>query len=238
MGGRDVNVHKGTIVVMFSHESRAEARVQTIEDFARVGAPVAHAQVQHERPSQSGNRRTAQAALKVATQLIAPKVPEARGVLLIEDDVEPADTLVEWLEFLEHRHPHVTALYAPKVINQRELPERLQSFANGKSKKAPASVVRRIENVARWWGSQAVWFPLEFARALAIEPRLQHHERGMGPFDHALRTLLIERGATLWMAVPNVVQHRGYRNVVNPVKLPHSSASFVSAAPAPTLKGG
>jgi hypothetical protein len=226
-----VNVHTGTVVVMFSHESRALARVETIEAFARVGAPVAHVHVQHERPKQAHNRRSAWQALKAGVELIAPRV-DAAGVLVIEDDVDPASTLVDWLRYLEAHEERPVTLYLANAC-RRCAPVAYERVAAGREVEPH---VASLVQPHLWWGSQAVWFPYHVARAVVADQRLQAFEHGLGPWDHALRVIFQEQGATLGVAVPNVVQHRGLRNVILPRKGVHRSEAFDGAAPAPTPK--
>lgn len=223
--------HRGTVVAMYSRDRRAEVRERTIEAFARVGCPVAHVEVQSTPPRARENRRTARAALLRAAQGIAPAVG-ASGVLLIEDDVVPADTLREWLEHLEATEARAVTLYAhePAIY-----PKRLARVARGE-RDATASEVATVANLSAWWGSQAIWFPVGLALDLVRDVRMEMWEHGLGPFDITLRVLLAERGATLGVAVPNVVQHLGLPNLVSPNRKPHTSAAFRQDASAPAKK--
>ena len=222
----------GTVVVMFSHVSRESVREVTIREFARVGCPVAHVELQVKPPRQARNRRNAWCALRHAAREVAPFVG-ARGVLVIEDDVTPAETLPEWLAYLEAHEERPVSLYCPSIVAVERHPPGLRRWAKGHGA-PPTSRVVDMQNQRVWWGSQAVWFPLEWARIISDDWRFGIHERGLGPWDYAIRAVFTERGATLGLAVPNVVQHRGERNVINPRKQTHKSASFLSAAPAPT----
>lgn len=220
--------HKGTVVAMYSHVTREACREATILEFARVGCPVAHVQLQSAAPRPREQRRNAWQALRAAALTLAPSVG-ARGVLLVEDDVAPADTLPEWLAYLEATQTRAVTLYAH---SDRWYPLRLRRVARGE-RAATRSEVATVADLGTWWGSQAVWLPIALAREFAVEPRLEAHEHGLGPWDSALKAFVIERGDTLGVAVPNVVQHLAPPNLVNAGRPPHASACFVRDASAP-----
>ena len=222
-----------TVVAMFSHSSRETVRNRTIAAFSAAGVPIHHVQVQTERAKQANNRRNAWMALKYATEHLAAPA-NATGILIIEDDITPASTLPEWLAYIEQNETRPTTLYSPV---ERFFPERYQPLARGTSRKDPASAIVTVQDLRGWWGSQAVWFPIEWARILKNDQRMQVWEHGLGPWDHAIRTILLERGATMGLCVPLPIQHDGERNVITPTKRPHSSRAYRPAAPAPGVIG-
>lgn len=224
----------GTVVVMFSHERREDARAATIRDFAEVGCPVAHVRVQEEPIGQARGRRNAWLALREAALVIAPEV-SARGVLVIEDDVIPAGTLPEWLAYLEGTQDRPVSLYLPTDLQARMLTARLGRWEAERHKPVESRVVSMREPKF-WWGSQAVWLPVALAERVALDARFGLRERGLGPWDYALRVAFVEAGATLGVAVPNVVQHRDERNLVVPGRRLHRSVMFDPTAAAPILK--
>jgi len=217
---------------MFTHASRLNERTRTIRSFAAVGCPVAHVQMQYEAPKQSRNRRNALASLSAAVR-IARDV-NARAVLLIEDDVEPAVTLPEWLAFLEATESRAVTLYCPNFISARTHPAGLRRWAIGNGR-APASRVVTARGLPQWWGSQALWFPLEVADRVIADPRFERSDRSVGPWDIALRAHWLARGDSLGMTVPNIVQHQPARNLITPQKQVHRSLAFLATAPAPTV---
>lgn len=225
--------NSSTVVAMFSHASRATVRERTIEAFHAAGVPVHHVQVQTEAPKQAMNRRNAWTALKHAVEHLAGKM-DAKAILLIEDDILPSSTLASWLEYLEQHETRITTLYSPV---ERFFPERYQPLARGTSRKDPESTIVTVQDLRGWWGSQAVWIPIDWAIRLKNDARLQVWERGLGPWDHALRAILQEHGATMGMCVPLPIQHVGEPNLITPTKRPHSSRAFRQDAPAPAVIG-
>lgn len=218
-----------SIVVAYTHARRAETLAATLADFDAVGLPVAHVEIQTRPPKQAHNRLNAYQALKTALERhVSPR--DAPGVLLIEDDVIPSSTLPAWLEHVERTQERPVAFYTP--TSDRWYPMRLWRVARGE-RRASRSEICTAENLARWWGAQAVWLPTEWVRSIVLDERMQIHEHGLGPWDHALRRLILERGATLGIAVPNQVQHRQERNLVTPAKRPSRSATFENGAPPP-----
>ena len=221
----------GTVVSMFTHASRLDARTRTIRAFAAAGCPVAHVQMQYETPKQARNRMNARAALARAVALA--REVNAVGVLLIEDDVTPTSTLADWLAHLEARESRAVTLYCPHFITTRTHPPGLRRWAVGNGR-PPESRVVTVQNLPQWWGSQALWFPLAVADRVLTDPRFQAHERGDGPWDVALRKHLVAHGDTLGMTVPNIIQHQHVRNLIAPRKPVHRSLAFLENAPAPT----
>lgn len=222
--------HRSAIAV-YSHTSRADTLALTRADFEAAGVPIDLEQVQTEAPRQARNRRNARAAIKLTLeQHVRPK--ELPGLLLIEDDVIPASTLGEWISFIERTQDRPVTLYTPAF--DKWYPKRLHRVARGE-RPATKSEVATVEpaTLRGWWGAQAVWLPAAWAEIIVRDARLDAHEAGLGPWDHGLRRLIAEHGATLGVAVPNVIQHRTERNLVTPAKRPSTSASFTPSAPAP-----
>lgn len=218
-------------VAAYSHARRAATLDLTRAAFADAGVPIDVEQVQTEAPTQARNRRNARAALKRSLEEhVRPR--DLPGVLLIEDDVIPATTLSAWLAYLERTQERPVALYAPTI--DRFYPLRLNRVARGE-RPAARSEVATIEpaTLRGWWGAQAIWLPAVWAEIVVRDVRMDAHESSLGPWDHALRRLIAERGATLGVAVPNVIQHRTERNLVTPAKRPSASASFTPDAAAP-----
>lgn len=219
-------------VAIYSHALRAEVLAGTIAAFEAVGVPPDVVQVQTAAPRQVLNRLNAREAIKRALEEhVRPR--DLPGILLLEDDVRPASTLAAWLGAIEATQDRPVTLYAGL---DRFYPHRIARAVAIGDRPAKRSEIVTIdaENRRRWWGSQAVWIPTELAEIIVRDARIAAHERTLGPFDHALRALLAERGATLGLAVPNVVQHLEERNLVAPTKRPTRSATFQQDAPAPT----
>jgi len=222
-----------TVVAMFTHASRATVRAKTIEAFSEVGVPIDHVQEQKEPPKKAMNRRNAWAALKNAVELHAGKA-NAKAVLLIEDDITPAATLAAWLRYLEEHETRITSLYSPVA---RFFPERYQPLAKGTARRDPDPAVVTVQDLRGWWGSQALWIPLTWATILKNDPRMQHWEYGLGPWDIAVRHILLERGATMGLCVPLPVQHDALSNLITPSKRPHFSRAFRPSVPPPGVIG-
>jgi len=225
--------YRSTIAV-YSHEQRTATLKLTRAAFDEAGCPIEVEQIQTARPSQAGNRRNAYAAIKTALeQHVRPN--DLPGLLLLEDDVIPATTLGAWLAFIERTQERPVTLYTPSF--DKWYPQRLWRVARGE-RPATNSEIATIEpqTLRGWWGSQAVWLPTEWVEMLVRDARMQAHEQNLGPWDHSLRRVIQERGATLGVAVPNVVQHREERNLVTPAKRPSKSASFTPSAPAPATE--
>jgi hypothetical protein len=222
-----------TVVAMFTHSSRETVRNRTITAFQSADVPVHHVQVQTERPKAALNRRNAWQALKYAMEHVAPK-RNATAILLIEDDITPASTLSSWLSYLEQNETRITTLYSPV---ERFFPERYQPLARGTNRRDPASAIVTVQDLRGWWGSQALWIPLPWAKILKDDSRMQIWEHGLGPWDHAVRKILLERDATMGLCVPLPIQHDGVPNLITPTKRPHSSRAFRPDALAPGVIG-
>ena len=220
----------GTVVSLYSHASRLDARTRTIRAFAAVGCPVAHVQMQYEPPKQVRNRLNARAGLAAGVR-IARDI-NATGVLLIEDDVLPASTLAGWLAHLEAHEDRVVTLYCPDLISVRTHPAGLRRWAVGNGR-PPTSRVVTARDLPVWWGAQALWFPLAIADGVLADERFKLFERADGPWDIALRHHMVALGMTLGMTVPNVVQHQPVRNLITPRKALHRSVAFLATAPPP-----
>lgn len=222
--------HRSAIAV-YSHALRAATLDLTRAAFAEVGCPIDVEQVQTDRPRQRANRRNAYQALKTTLETIVRK-EERPGILLIEDDVIPATTLSAWLAHLEATQERPVTLYTPAF--DKWYPIRLARVARGE-RPATKSEVATVEpaTLRGWWGSQAVWLPAAWAEIVVRDARVAAFEQTTGPWDHTLRLLIAEHGASLGVAVPNVIQHREERNLVTPAKRPSRSASFTPSAPAP-----
>lgn len=221
-----------SIVAAYTHVDRAAVFAETRAAFEAVGLPIRVTSLQLERPRHARNRRNAREALKRALEdHLRPR--ELPGVLLVEDDVTPANTLPAWLEVIERTQARPVALYTPTV--ERWYPQRLHRVVRGE-RKATKSEIATINPAAvqTWWGAQAIWLPTAWAEIVVRDPRIEAHEATIGPWDHALRTLIGERGATLGVAIPHVIQHRDERNMITPTKQPSTSASYQRSAPAPT----
>jgi len=221
----------GTVVTMFTHASRLSERTRTIRAFAAVGCPVAHVQMQFETPRTARNRRNALAAVTNGAR-IALEVG-ATGVLVIEDDILPARTLRDWLAYLEATQDRAVTLYVPNHISVRTHPRDVRRWAMGNGR-PPESRVATARNLPQWWGSQAIWLPLRIADRIIGDATFAAHEMGVGPWDIALRKHLERHGETLGLAIPNIVQHTGARNLRIPRKPVHRSIAFSEGAPAPT----
>jgi len=220
------------VVSVFSHSSRSAILSRTLQSFADVGVPVDHVEVQIDRPKAAHNRRNAWMALKRSVEVVGRKLPNMSGVLLIEDDVTPSPHLLEWMKYLDLYEERVTTLYCPI---ERVYPHRYKSFIKGTSRKDPVPAVVAVSDIRAWWGSQALWIPLPWARVFKNDQRMQVFEHGLGPWDHAVRTIMIEHNATMGLVVPNVIQHNGEPNVVNPTKRTHRSQAYRPDAMPPSV---
>lgn len=223
-----------SVVAVFSHVRRQAELAETTAAFEAVGLPIAVTSVQTDRPRQAANRRNARAAIKLALDHHVRPLG-LPGLLLIEDDVTPARTLAAWLAWIEQTEDRPVTLYTPTV--EAWYPSRLARVVAG-ARPASRSEIATINpaTLRRWWGSQAVWLPAEWAEIVVRDRRFAAHELTTGPWDTSLRQLIRERGATLGVAVPNVIQHRGPRNLITPTKTPSISACFNPDAPAPTRR--
>lgn len=222
-----------TVITAYTHASRRDAMRETSEAFAAIDLPIEHIQVQVDEPRPANNRRNAWAALKRTLEHVIPKRGvDTIGVLLIEDDIIPAATLPAWLAHLERINEPAT-LYLPNGVT-RFTPPRLEAVAAGRRKARKSELVPIDPEALRgWWGAQAVWLPVAFAKRLVDDLRMQAFEHAIGPWDHALRLNLREANLTLLVAIPNVVQHRALANLVVPTKRRHASLLYDESAPAP-----
>lgn len=214
-----------TTIAIYSHASRKEERERTIREFARVGLPPDVVRVEDGAPSQLANRRNAYQAIREAYW--------GRPVLLLEDDTTPARTLPAWLKHLKRHERRVTALYA-----------YAHHFYPPDSIPPRASRVATLQNLHAFYGAQAIWFPAARAVEVIAEPGFLQPDRLPAdhrmrrspgdPWDRALREHLLERGHEMGLAVPNVVQHRAPKSIVNRKGSSPPSDTFDENAPAPT----
>lgn len=220
-----------TVIVAYTHALRRAAMLETQQAFENAGLPIHHIRVQTEPPRQARNRRNAADAIKHALEHIAPAM-NATGILIIEDDIIPSPELPAWLQLIED-HDRPTTLYIPNGLT-RYHPQRLERVASGHRKATKGEIITMTPEALRgWWGAQAVWLPIHLARMVINDRRVQAHEHTIGPWDHALRTLLLEQSATLDVTVPDQVQHRGLPNLVLSTKRTHRSHSYDGVTPPP-----
>lgn len=212
-------------VVMITTPDRVEQRALTLASLEAGGVSNVHIQEQQGELGQAAQRRNVHAALLWALQ----NHGEAPGVLLVEDDIEVAETLGEWVEFVE-RQEHPVTFYA--IQAERLWPERLQRVATGQATPDEGELVK-LRNVGIWWGSQCLWLPMPLVERLARHEVMPIHERGYGPFDTTLATLLREWGACMLGAAPGLVQHTALPNLNQPSKPRHAAASFSRTAKVP-----
>lgn len=208
---------------MYSHARRKDIRAESLRAFDAVGLPVDHVRVQTAPPSQPENRKNAWRALQDAF--------DGSDILLLEDDVIPADTLGGWLAYLQAREDRPVSLFASA-----------RHFYPPDSLKDRTSRVVTLQSLRAWYGSQAVYMPARIVeRVLAdpafLDPELAPWEKATrgagGPFDRAFREHLQGHGEAMGLTIPNVVQHRAPPSVVQRDSARPTSPYFDTDAPPP-----
>lgn len=193
-----------TNIAIFSHYTRKTELEKTIAELATVGLKPDVVQVQEEAPAQYRNRRNAFAALKAAFV--------GNPVLVLEDDVTPAETLPAWLDYLERTEDHVVTLYG--CVGKFYAGKTREMVENHGTPRT--SRVEWVPATRTFYGSQALWIPASEAEAILADKLFTLHEHEpYGPWDHAIRTHLVARGRRLRITIPNVIQHRAPPSVIN-----------------------
>jgi hypothetical protein len=158
-------------------------------------------------------RRTSERVLRRALDAR----PDATHLLFTEDDVDLAPELALWLPALINVGAPVT-LYASGVRHYpRSVVERLHAGAP-----LPEGIVP-VRALADWYGTLGVVLPREVVEEVLC------WESGQPGWDTQLQHFLRATGQTLYMTVPNLVQHRGVPTVASPVGGIGRSATFGAA---------
>lgn len=215
-----------TVTVMVTTQARQEVRAATLASLEAAGITNTIIQEQTEPPSQSAQRRNVHAALLKALQAATS---DTLGVLLVEDDIEVAETLGEWVEYVQEQE-HPVTFYA--IQAERLWPADMLRVATGEVTPKEGKLVR-LRNIGTWWGAQCLWLPLPLVERLVRHPVMPIHERGYGPFDTTLATLLREWGGSMLGAAPGLVRHTALPNLAQPSKPRHEAASFSRTATVP-----
>ena len=209
------------LIAAYSHELRADTLDGTLEAMHAVGATVDHVTVQTTPPSSRGNRANATATL--AAMVHHPLRGDTAGVLLIEDDIRPAQTLTAWLDLIAAECRHPTTLYTPNGVT-RYAPEAWRAVMSGE-RTVTTGALHACHALRGWWGSQAVYFPWQWAEYLIRHPLMTQDDHG-GPFDTTLREILLLMIEPLVFTLPSIVQHTAPRNLVAPHRKAHHSISY------------
>lgn len=208
-------------VVIYTHEDRTRQLAATIRNWNAANIQITHVEHQTDTPSPARNRRNALAAMRHAMK----HHHRGNGLLMIEDDTTPNRHMRAWLEHIEtQNYPGPVTLYTPNQTT-RYAPDHLKGIMSGYDKTTTGEIFQA--NTPRgWWGAQAVWIPWSICNIIAADARYTTEELGIGPWDTALRTILIERDLPLFMTAPSIVQHAAGANLVAPHRQRHASASY------------
>jgi hypothetical protein len=210
-----------TKVVMMTCPGRNEAALETFNAFRDVGAPFDLVHRQSEAPSLRMNGVNYTRALKAM---------RGHDVLVVEDDIVPANTLAAWIEWIENQGFTVPVLLYAWQARYFDDPEIAAAFDAGGP--APHRVVR-LGALRNWSGTQAVWWPREFHETMMREERFFWEAYELDAMDLELRKYCIERGITPLVVVPNLVQHRDYARITGG-GAPHKTRLFDADAMPPT----
>lgn len=206
------------------HRDRISAETRSL--FAAAGAPVHCVARQTEPVSNRMNAVNAHRAMREAVR------QKRQAILLIEDDLIPASTLPEWLEYLEYTRDYPVALY---LASERFFPESMQNAARGAAEPDPPPHVGVVQHLNVWWGSQAVWMPQAIAEEYLDQPRVRNDAEELRTFDGEFREFLQKAQLPLGVTFPNVVQHANERNLISPQKQIHRSRCYRADVKPPVI---
>jgi hypothetical protein len=210
-------------LVMMTCPGRNEAALETFNAFRDVGAPFDLVQRQAEPPSLRMNGVNYTRALKAM---------RGHDVLVVEDDVIPANTLPAWIEWIENHGFTVPVLLYAWQARYFDDPEIAAAFDAGGP--APHRMVP-LGAIRNWSGTIAVWWPREFHETMLKEERFFWEAYELEAMDLELRKYCIERGITPMVVVPNLVQHRDYPRITGG-GAPHKSNLFDADAMPPKTR--
>jgi hypothetical protein len=200
-------------VIMMTCGGREQAVEETLAAFAEVGVPIGHVEKQTEPPSLRMNGINYARALRAA---------QGNDVLVIEDDLIPANTLSAWLEWVEAQGFTVPVFFY--ACQQRwQSSDAARGMWDG-GDDAPAGV-EPVANFHTWWGTQAVWWPEAFAARLLALDRIQWDAYELSAMDLELRNHMLDKVLTPLVTVPHLVQHRDYWRITGG-SAPHKTAMF------------
>lgn len=207
-------------LVMMTCPGRSEAALETFNAFKDVGAPFDLVQRQAEPPSLRMNGVNYTRALKAM---------RGHDVLVVEDDITPANTIAAWIEWIENQGFTVPVLLYSWQARYFDDPEVAAAFDAGGP--APQRVVP-LGAMRNWSGTIAVWWPREFHEKMIAEERFFWEAYELDAMDLELRRYCLERGITPLIVVPNLVQHRDYARITGG-GAPHKSNLFDADAMPP-----
>lgn len=172
---------------------RAAPWQATLRQWHALGvAPVVHHQPDTWPLSHASHR----AAVDILLTTVLDQQPDATHILLAEDDIDIDPALPHVLpDLLDDR---TTTLW---TNGTRFYPHHIRHLIQY-GQPLPRTTVP-VPNLHGWWGTQAVLIP----RRTATEA-LAYASDGAG-WDIHLRNWLQHTRTRLWVAVPNLVQHRG-----------------------------
>lgn len=200
-----------SVIAIITVPERAEVLAATLADLKRVGLTPDIVQVQDEPPGKAHQRRNVWRALHQALDFANVSRRDAPGVLLLEDDIDFADTFAEWVEYVERQQEAVT-------LHARGIERHWPADAVATHERMRVGKLVDMRDVGSWWGSQAIWLPFALVAELVSDPRMPVFEYNTGPFDTTLALILKEQHDRMLAVVPGVVLHRGHANVVSPQK--------------------
>lgn len=210
-----------TPVAMYTHERRSQHLPDTIRAWEAAGVPITHIQHQTSHPSSARNRQNAHDAMRHTMK----HHRRGRGLLMIEDDTTPNGHMPAWLRHIEDSdYQGIISLYTPNR-QTRYAPKHLHGIMAG-LERATVGEIFRAPTPRGWWGAQALWIPWDVCDLIENDPRFRSEDLGIGPWDTALRTVMMERSIPLYFTAPSIVQHAGGANLVAPHRTRHASASY------------
>jgi len=188
-----------TRIGIYSHETRTVELQRTVQSLRDAQLDVDHINLDTGVGSPIKNRLNAIATLKATFNGIDP-------VLILEDDVLAGRYVADWLEYLHYNVTHVVCMLPMKPEMYSESTE--VALRNLRTRKPTPSRLELNPRLHHWWGSQAMWIPPRIAYDMLQDQRFYQTDHGIGPWDHAIRTFLMEFDEPLLMTFPAVFQHQ------------------------------
>lgn len=182
---------------MFSCRQRRDERARSLASLAAVGVYPIVVESACEPASRRENRRVGLEAIRHAA---------GGAALVFEDDVRANEHFPRFLALARDRDAPVTfCLLRDRCL---DLTVRRKLRKRGKVRAGLAPV-----DLKRWYGTQSVFLPARVVDRVLSEPVEQANGR-MDGFDFLVKDVLLAMGETLFVALPNPVQHTAPPSVV------------------------
>ena len=188
-----------TDIGIYTHESRRHELAITMQSLEALDLHAKYVSLQTTPGSQTNNRLNAFNALK--------NTFNDRNVLILEDDVIAGFRTREWIEYLNFHSRDVTCMLPMKPEFYSEPTEI--ALRNQRKRERLQSALEVNPRVHHWWGSQAVWIPARIAELILNDERFtDENDKWLGPWDHAIRKILLENNERMLVTLPAVFQHQ------------------------------